>query len=124
MAEWTREELLEFKQAQTLQNRPLNNDQETFEEDNPVWEVVVDGRLFIRGAKGIENTRWYQAGIKNGGQVSIADHNYDVNYLPVKDTEILNAVTGAYNDKYNGQYPIDLMVSDQVTLATVELVKK
>lgn len=124
MTKWSEEELLKFKQAQTLQNRPFNDDQETFEEDNPVWEVVVDGRLFIRGAKGIDDTKWYQAGVKNGGQVSVDGQNYDVRYHPITDSTALKAVTAAYQDKYNGQYPIDLMISDQVTLATVELVKE
>ena len=33
-------------------------------------------------------------------------------------------MTEAYNDKYHGQYPIDLMVSDPVAKATIAIVKK
>lgn len=123
MTQWTNEEITAFDQAQTLQNRPLNSDQQTFEEDNPVWEVTVDGKLFIRGAKGIKNTKWYQAGVKNGGQIGVNGKNYQVKYLPVNDQAIIGDVTEAYQKKYNGQYPIDLMVSDNVAAATVELVK-
>lgn len=124
MAEWTKEEIAAFDQAQTLQNRPLNPDQQTFEEDNPVWEVTVDGKLFIRGAKGVNDTKWYQAGVKNGGQIGVNGQNYQVKYIPVTDQATIGKVTAAYQSKYNGQYPIDLMVSDNVAAATVELVKE
>lgn len=36
MASWSEEELKAFKEAQTLQNRPYNDDHESFAEDNPV----------------------------------------------------------------------------------------
>lgn len=36
MTKWTDEEIATFKNAQTLQNRPYNDDKTTFEEDNPV----------------------------------------------------------------------------------------
>lgn len=124
MANWTAVELQNFEKAQTLQNKPLNDDRQTLAEDNPVWEVVVNNRLFIRGAKGIEGTNWYRVGVKNGGLVGINGQNYKVQYIPVNDPKLINAVTAAYNNKYQGQYPIDLMVSDSVAAATVELVKK
>lgn len=64
MASWTKEELAAFAQAATLQNKPFNADQASFEENNPVWEVVV---IYIRGAKGTKKTQWYLAGTQNGG---------------------------------------------------------
>lgn len=124
MAKWTNDELIVLKQVQTLQNRPLNDDRLTFAEDNPVWEVTVDEHLYIRGAKGITETQWYQNGIKNGGQIGIDGQNYRVKYLPVTNVETIAKVTAAYKNKYSGQYPIDLMVSDQVAVATVELIKE
>ena len=57
MASWNEEELKAFEEAQTLQNRPYNDDHESFAEDNPVWKVTVGKQVFIRGAKGIENTK-------------------------------------------------------------------
>lgn len=124
MSTWTKEELNEFNKAQTLQNKPFNDDGATFEEDNPVWEVVNDEKLYIRGAKGTQDTKWYVAGIKNGGQIVINGKSYPVDYRPVTNDSEINAVTAAYDKKYHGQYPIDLMVSDKVALATVELIKK
>ena len=66
MNKWTNKEIVAFDKAQTLQNRPYNNDKTTFEEDNLVWEVTVDNQVFIRGAKGVNDTKWYQAGTQNG----------------------------------------------------------
>lgn len=123
MSEWTQAEINELDNASTLQNRPLNDDHETLEEDNPVWEVTVSGKLYIRGAKGVANTKWYQAGVKNGGQIGINGQNYHVKYVPVTNETTVKEVTAAYLSKYNGQYPIDLMVSADVAAATVELVK-
>lgn len=123
MSTWTKKELNEFSNAKTLQNRPLNDDKVSFEEDNPVWEVVTNDKLYIRGAKGTKNTKWYVAGVKNGGQVVVNGKNFNVKYVPVTDQAEIQAVTEAFNKKYHGQYPIDLMVSDEVALATVELVK-
>lgn len=124
MTKWTEEELTAFKDAQTLQNRPYSDDHRSFLEDNPVWEVTVDKQVFIRGAKGIKDTKWYQAGIKNGGQVEVGDKTFEVEYEPVKNDKLIKQVTAAYNKKYQGQYPIDLMVSDPVAKATVAIVKK
>lgn len=57
MNKWTNEEIAAFDKAQTLHNRPYNDDKTTFEEDNPAWEVTVDNQVFIRGAKGIKDTK-------------------------------------------------------------------
>lgn len=124
MTQWTDEEIAAFKNAQTLQNRPYNDDRSSFAEDNPVWEVVVDNQVFIRGAKGIKDTKWYQAGTKNGGQVEVAGQKFEVEYQAVENAALIKQVTEAYNDKYHGQYPIDLMVSDPVAKATIAIVKK
>lgn len=85
---------------------------------------TVANELYIRGAKGAKDTKWYQTGTRNGGQIGINGQNYEVQYLPVNDKVTIQAVTDAYQDKYYGQYPIDLMVSDKVAQATVKLVKK
>ena len=124
MNKWTNKEIVAFDKAQTLQNRPYNNDKTTFEEDNLVWEVTVDNQVFIRGAKGVNDTKWYQAGTQNGGQIEVAGKKFEVEYQAVNNTELIKDVTEAFNKKYHGQYPIDLMVSDTVAQATVALVKR
>lgn len=75
MTQWTDEEIAAFKNAQTLQKRPYNDDQSSFAEDNQV---------FIRGANGIKDTNWYQAGTKNVGQVEVAGQKFEVEYQAVE----------------------------------------
>ena len=124
MNKWTNEEIAAFDKAQTLHNRPYNDDKTTSEEDNPVWEVTVDNQVFIRGAKGIKDTKWYQSGTKNGGQIEVAGQKFEAKYQAVNNAELIKDVTEAFNKKYHGQYPIDLMVSDPVAKATIAIVKK
>ncbi len=54
----------------------------------------------------------------------MAGKTFEVEYQPVKNAELIKQITAAYNKKYQGQYPIDLMVSDPVSKATVAVVKK
>lgn len=79
-----------------------------------MWEVVVDGRLYIRGGNGT----------KNGGHIRLGNQEYAVDYPAVSDLAEVQAVTDAYQAKYHGQYPIDMMVEDRAAQATVELVKR
>ncbi|MEE6671669.1 DUF2255 family protein [Limosilactobacillus fermentum] len=106
-----------------MQNKPFGPDKATFTEDNPVWEVVVDGRLYIRGGNGTA-LRWYVNGTKNGGHIRLGNQEYAVDYRAVSDPAEVQAVTDAYQAKYHGQYPIDMMVEDRAAQATVELVKR
>lgn len=72
---WTDEEIKQLEAASTIQNKPFGPDKATFTEDNPVWEVVVDGRLYIRGGNGT----------KNGGHIRLGNQEYAVDYRAVSD---------------------------------------
>ncbi len=119
MTEWTQTQLDAFNKATTIQNRPYDDNGKTFQ-DNPIWVVVAGKNAYLRGGKGTES-HWYQAGIKNGGEIAAGDNVYKIKYVPVNDEEEIKSVTDAYNKKYHGQYPIDMMVSDKVAHATVRL---
>lgn len=119
MSKWTEEQLSAFNQASAIQNRPYNDEGKTFQ-DNPIWVVVSNDKVYLRAGKGKES-KWYQSGIKNGSEVAVGDNVYKINYVPVDDEAEIQAVTAAYNKKYHGQYPIDMMVSDKVAHATVSL---
>lgn len=119
---WTKEELANFNESSTLQNHPFDSNKH-WTEDNPVWCVVADNRLFIRGAKGDKATKWVLNGTANGGEVAVEGKLYQVNYNLVTDKETIKLVTEAYEKKYHGQYPIDLMVSEIAESGTVELIK-
>lgn len=113
---WNKEVLAKLNEVATVQNHP-NDDQGKSFQDNPIWVVTNDDKVYLRAGKGKES-KWYQSGIKNGGSIELDGQNFDVS---VDDPAEISAVTEAYLKKYHGQYPIDMMISDKCADATVEL---
>lgn len=122
MAEWTKEELKTLQQVTTVKNHP-NDDQGKSFQDYPIWIVVNDNKVYLRAGKGKES-KWYKSGLKNGGAIEFSGQNHPVSYVAVNNPADIKAVTKAYQDKYHGQYPIDMMVSDKCAAATVELIPR
>ncbi len=116
---WNKEVLAKLNEVATVQNHP-NDDQGKSFQDNPIWVVTNDDKVYLRAGKGKES-KWYQSGIKNGGSIELDGQTFDVDYVPVDDPAEISAVTEAYLKKYHGQYPIDMMISDKCADATVEL---
>lgn len=116
---WNKEVLAKLNEVATVQNHP-NDDQGKSFQDNPIWVVTNDDKVYLRVGKGKES-EWYQSGIKNGGSIELDGQNFDVDYVSVDDPAEISAVTEAYLKKYHGQYPIDMMISDKCADATVEL---
>ncbi|MDO5009020.1 MAG: DUF2255 family protein [Lactobacillus johnsonii] len=124
MVKWTKDELTLFANSKTLQNRPLNNDGQTFEENNPIWCVVANDRLFVRAAKGPKNSKWYVAGTHNGGQVEVDGQKFAVEYRAIINPEDVELVSAAMKKKYLGDPSLTPMTSALASQATVELIKK
>ena len=108
---WNKEVLAKLNEVATVQNHP-NDDQGKSFQDNPIWVVTNDDKVYLRAGKGKES-KWYQSGIKNGGSIELDGQNFDVDYVSVDDPAEISAVTEAYLKKYHGQYPIDMMISDK-----------
>ncbi|MCD7120240.1 DUF2255 family protein [Limosilactobacillus agrestis] len=60
-------------------------------QDYPIWIVTDNNKFYLCAGKG-KDSKWYKSGLKNGGAIEL-----------------------------DGQYPIDMMVSDKCAEATVEL---
>lgn len=60
---WSRDELSRIDHADDLKIAPLREDGITYGTPTWVWEVVVDGALYVRGYNG-QKSRWYQAAIR------------------------------------------------------------
>ncbi|RVU71166.1 MULTISPECIES: DUF2255 family protein [Lactobacillus] len=119
MRVWTKEELDILNQVTTVQNHPLNDEGESFQ-DYPIWVVTNNNHVYLRAGKG-KDSKWYKAGLKNGGSIEFNNQDYPINYVAIDDPAEIKAVTDAYEAKYHGQYPIDMMVSDKCAAATVRL---
>lgn len=117
--EWSKQLLDNLNQVTTVQNHPNDDNGNSFQ-DYPIWVVTDNGKVYLRAGKGKES-KWYKSGLKNGGAIELDGQNYKVDYVAVTDKNEIASVTAAYEKKYHGQYPIDMMVSDKCADATVEL---
>lgn len=119
---WSKELINEINKSTTVQNQPYDKTKESFQ-DNPLWVVTIDNHVYLRAGKG-KDSKWYQEGLKYGGQIEVNGETVKITYRPVTDKKEEDAVTKAYLEKYHGQYPIDMMVSDKCAEATVELIRQ
>lgn len=54
MKSWTSKQLKLFNEISAIQNRPYNDDGVSFQ-DNPIWVVVNDEQVYLRGGKGTDS---------------------------------------------------------------------
>lgn len=94
---WNKDVLAKLNEVTTVQNHP-NDDQGKSFQDNPIWVVTNDDKVYLRAGKGKES-KWYQSGIKNGGSIELDGQNFDVDYVSVDDPAEISAVTEAYLKK-------------------------
>jgi len=122
LTQWTPEQLDLFLNNKTLTMKPYQTDMATFEEESPVWEVVVDGNVYSRGWNG-QQTNWYMAAVaQSAGEISVGDHNFAARFEPADRTPELDAkITAAYRAKYDGQRSLPKMTSAGPTTATLHV---
>ncbi|MFC6208237.1 DUF2255 family protein [Levilactobacillus tongjiangensis] len=123
--QWTTEQLNLFLNDHTLTMKPYNPDMTTFEEESPVWEVVVDGNVYSRGWNG-QQTNWYMTAVaQNAGEISVGDHNFAARFEPAEQSADLDAkITAAYKAKYDGQRSLPKMISENPTAATLHVMPR
>ncbi|NLR10353.1 MULTISPECIES: DUF2255 family protein [Lactobacillaceae] len=122
--QWSQEQLATFASAATLTIEPYNADLTTFEEVSPIWEVVVDGRVYSRGWNG-RQTKWYQAAVTQVvGEIKLADQNLEAEFKPVTDGPLLRTITAAYQRKYPGDSSLARMISAAPTGATIQVLPR
>lgn len=122
--QWNSKQLATFTSAKTLTIEPYNADLKTFEEVSPIWEVVVDGRVYSRGWNG-QKTKWYQAAVTQGmGEIKLADQSFAADFQPVMDDQLLQTITAAYQRKYPGDSSLARMISAAPTGATIQVLPR
>jgi len=123
--QWTTEQLDIFLNNKTLTMKPFNPDMATFEEESPVWEVVVDGNVYSRGWNG-DQTKWFMAATaQNAGEISVGDHDFATQFEMADHSAELDAkITAAYKAKYDGQNSLPKMISAGPTYATLHVLPR
>lgn len=120
---WDAQTLAQINQADDLKIAPERANGKT---GTPtwIWEVVVDGRLFVRPYNG-KNSSWYQSAMAyKKGIIIAAGKTHTVEFAPVTDAALIQQVSAAYKSKYASSPYMPHMVQDKIADVTVEVIEK
>src|SRR5579863_6489582 len=99
MTTWSKDELRMIAEADDLHISPLREDGKTHGTPTWIWNVLVDGELYVRAYNG-KNSRWYKAALKQrAGRITIAGMDREVSFEPV-NSAINDRIDDAYRVKY------------------------
>jgi len=116
--QFLKEELEKIDTADDLKISPYRADGVTYGTPTWIWNVIVDGDLYVRAYNGI-NSRWYQAALKqNAGRIHAAGMVIDVAFEPV-EAAMNNKIDAAYKKKYNGSPYLLPMINKRTQAATI-----
>jgi hypothetical protein len=120
MATWSKDELRKIAEADDLHISPLREDGKTLGTPTWIWNVLVDGELYVRAYNG-KNSRWYKAALKQkAGRITIAGMNREVSFEPVNGP-INDRIDDAYRVKYKGSPYLAPMIAAGARAATVRI---
>jgi hypothetical protein len=120
---WTQEELAKIDRADDLKIAPLREDGTTYGTPTWIWEVVVDGALYVRGYNG-QRSRGYQAAIREkAGRIIAAGMTREVSFEPVQGS-LNDRIDDAYRAKYGVSTYLAPMISDRARAATACIVPR
>ena len=123
MAEWPSVELKKIAGSDDLHIAPFREDGVTYGTLTWIWSVVVDNDLYVRAYNG-QNSRWYQAALKQkAGRITAAGMTKEVNFETV-DGPINERIDDAYRTKYHGSPYLEPMISVRARTATVKIVPR
>lgn len=120
---FTTDELKKINDADDLQISPFREDGKTYGTPTWIWEVVVDGDLYVRAYNGV-GSQWYNAAIiQKAGRIIAAGMTKEVSFEPVQG-EINKAIDEAYKNKYGNSPYLPPMISNRARAATVKILPK
>ena len=96
---------------------------ESSEHRTIVWVVVVEGEVFVRSVRGTKG-RWYREISSNPeGALHVGDRRIQVRAAPATDAPTVDAVSEAYESKYEEAWPgpTAAMVRPDVLPTTLKL---
>lgn len=121
---WSNQELESFKVADDFRVSPFYSDGKTYGTPTWIWSVVVDKQLFIRAWNG-QQSRWYRSAIQQkAGRIFLAEHNHEVNFIPLEDEALNYKVDQAYQLKYGDSPYFYPMVQSGPRSTTLKIVPR
>jgi hypothetical protein len=118
---WPPDELKKISSADDLKVSPFREDGLTYGTPTWIWNVAVDGALYVRAYHG-QKSRWYQAAItQKAGRIYAAGIVKEVSFEPVTGA-INGLIDKAYQAKYKSSPYLNSMISEKSRLATVRII--
>lgn len=115
------DELKQINEADDLKIAPFREDGKTYGTPTWIWEVVVDGELYVRAYNGV-NSRWYKSAVsQKGGRIIAAGMTKDVRFELVQG-HINNHIDDAYKKKYSNSPYLASMISHRAKAATMKII--
>lgn len=115
------EDLEKIIKADDLKISPFREDGKTYGTPTWIWNVVVEGNLYVRAYNGI-NSRWYQSALtQKAGRIYAAGVVKEVGFETVNDKSLNKKINEAYQAKYAQSPYLPPMISDRVKEATVKI---
>lgn len=116
--------LEQINEADDLKISPFRADGITYGTPTWIWEVVVDGNLYVRAYNGI-NSRWYQSAMEQkAGRIHAAGKIMEVSFEPIRDEELNKKIDDAYRKKYSSSPYLKPMIGERTKAATVKITPK
>ncbi len=123
MAGWSKDELRKIAEADDLHISPYREDGKTYGTPTRIWSVVVDDALYVRAYNG-QNSRWYQAALRQkAGRIAAAGMIKEVTFEPV-DGLIDDLVDDAYREKYHRSPYLSWMLGERARSTTVKVMPR
>lgn len=117
-------DLEKINMADDFKISPFRTDGITYGTPTWIWNVVVDGALYIRAYNG-RQSRWYQSALQQkAGRIHAAGMVTEVTFEPVKDVVLSERIDLAYKEKYGKSPYLPPMVSQRAKAATVRITNK
>jgi hypothetical protein len=117
------DELIKIDKADDLKISPLRDDGVTYGTPTWIWEVVVDGHLYVRAYHGRQSS-WYQSAMRMGaGRIYAAGLVKEVTFEAVEGT-INESINDAYKRKYGDSPYLSAMIGSWASQATVRIIPK
>ncbi|SFT46945.1 hypothetical protein SAMN05216474_0732 [Lishizhenia tianjinensis] len=116
--------LKEIDQKNDLHIAPYKSDGKTTGTPTWIWEVLVNGNLYVRAYNG-KTSRWYQSALaQKAGIIKAAGKSFKVDFQAIVDPALLSKIDEAYEYKYASSPYLYPMVSPRTKAATVLITLK
>lgn len=120
---WEPGELEAISGSDDLTISPFRDDGKTFGTPTWIWNVAVDGALYVRAYNGV-TSRWYQAALRQkSGRIHAAGLFRGVSFEPVQG-DVNVKIDHAYREKYAGSPYLRHMIGEKAKAATVQILPK